>query len=55
MSVKNGKYVSQKDKDMVDNFAKDTGDYNTLSVVDRLIISFGVSLSREKNEFNKVL
>ena len=40
---------------MVDNFAKDTGDYNGLSAVDRLVISLGVSLSREKNEISKVL
>ena len=40
---------------MVDNFCKDTGDYNGLSAVDRLVIALGVSISREKNEFDKVV
>ena len=54
MSVKASNFIPECDRDMVDNFAKDTGDYQGLSAVDRMVISLGVSLSKEKNEFNKV-
>ena len=55
MEVKQGKSaIGEKDQIIVDNFAKDTGDFHTLSVVDRQVIALGLSISRTKNEFSKV-
>ena len=54
MQVKSITDVSEKDRDMVDNFSKDTGDFASLSAVDRLVIALGVKISREKGEFDKV-
>lgn len=39
---------------MVHNFAKDTGDYQTLSKVDMLLIAAGVKIARDKGEFDKI-
>lgn len=47
--------IELKDQIMVDNFAKETGDYNSLSVVDRLVIALGVGLSKQKSEYEKVV
>ena len=39
---------------MVSNFAKDTGDYKSLSRTDMRVIALGVQLAREKGEFAKL-
>lgn len=38
----------------MEDFAKETGDKNTLSHVDKLVIAFGLTLSREKDEYASV-
>ena len=38
----------------VENFAKDTGDFNTLSKVDKLVIALGIRLAIEKGEIDKI-
>jgi len=38
----------------VEDFSKETGDYQSLSRVDLLVMAFGVKLAREKGEFEKV-
>ena len=43
-------FVEKSDIIRVDNFAKDTGDFNTLSKVDKLVIALGVRLAIEKGE-----
>lgn len=55
MTVKQSSYIQEKDIALVENFSKETGDKNTLSVVDKLVIAFGLTLSREKGEFENVL
>lgn len=55
MEIKNSVAISDLDQTIVDNFAKDTGDFSGLSTVDRQVIAFGVTLSRQKGEFEKVL
>ncbi len=39
---------------MVSNFAKDTGDYRTLSQTDMNVISLGISMAEKVGEFDKV-
>ena len=46
--------VDQKDLQVVEDFAKETGDLQTLSKVDKLVIAAGISLAKQKNEFSKV-
>ena len=36
------------------NFAKDTGDYQTLSKVDMMVIAAGVRIAKQKAEFEKL-
>jgi rRNA maturation endonuclease Nob1 len=55
MIIKNSTNINEKDIDLVEEFAKETGDKKTLSQVDKLVIAFGLTLSREKEEFEHVL
>jgi hypothetical protein len=48
-------FVDQKDLNLVDNFARETGDLGTLSRVDKLVIAAGLTISRQKGEFKNVL
>ena len=47
-----GSIVDKKDMEIVEKFAKETGDVGFLSYVDKLVIAAGVSMSRTKGEFN---
>eukprot|EP00347_Sterkiella_histriomuscorum_P012631 403367830 len=47
-------YVDASNMILVSNFAKDTGDFKTLSKVDMRVIALGVQLAREKGEFEKL-
>ena len=38
----------------VENFAKDTGDWKSLSKVDLQVIALGVRLAKEKGEFENI-
>ena len=38
----------------VDNFAKDTGDFKSLSQTDRQVIALGIRLAVEKGEYDKL-
>jgi len=51
-SVEN--YIQKQDLTFVQNFAKDTGDYRSLSLVDQLVIALGVRLSRDRDDFEKL-
>ena len=55
MDIKTTMAIGDKDQLIVDNFAKDTGDFSGLSIVDRQVIALGVTISRQKGEFDKVL
>jgi len=55
MTIKPSSCINEKDIAIVENFSKETGDSKTLSVVDKLVIAFGLTLSREKGEFKQVL
>lgn len=55
MTIKPSSCINEKDIDIVENFSKETGDSKTLSLVDKLVIAFGLTLSREKGEFKQVL
>ena len=51
LTVKNtATWLEQKDMDLVQNFAKDTGDYSSLSLVDSQVIAMGVKIARQKDE-----
>jgi rRNA maturation endonuclease Nob1 len=39
---------------LASNFAKDTGDYKTLSTTDMKVITFGVYLAKQNKEDDKV-
>lgn len=54
VQVEDSSYIEDADRITVENFAKDTGDFKTLSHVDILIIAFGLTLAREKNEIQHV-
>jgi len=43
-------FVERPDMVQVKNFAKDTGDFTSLSEVDMQVIALGVSMARRKNE-----
>jgi len=43
-------FVERPDLVQVKNFAKDTGDFTSLSEVDMQVIALGVKLARQKNE-----
>lgn len=47
-------FLSQADIDCVHDFAKDTGDYRSLSKVDMMVIAAGVKLAKDKGEIAKV-
>ena len=47
-------FLTQSDIDLVQNFAKDTGDYRSLSKVDQMVIALGVRMCRMKGEYNKL-
>ena len=38
----------------MEEFSRETGDKNTLSHVDKLVIALGMTLSRDKNEYDQV-
>ena len=46
--------LSQKEIDLVQNFAKDTGDFRSLSKVDMMVIAAGVKYAKLKGEIDKV-
>ena len=51
LDVKNTKnFLERSDLVQVKNFAKDTGDFTSLSEVDMQVIALGVSMARRKNE-----
>ena len=55
MQIKNSSNINSQDIETVEDFAKETGDKNTLSIVDKLVIAFGLTLSREKAEYDQVI
>jgi hypothetical protein len=55
MNVKSRINIDDRDIERVEKFAKETGDLKTLSLVDKWVIAFGITLSREKNEYNKLI
>ena len=48
------RFIDKEDIDWVHNFAKDTGDYQTLSKVDMLVIALGLKLTRQRGEIHLV-
>lgn len=55
IDVKNADtFLEQRELDIVHNFAKDTGDYRSLSKVDMMVIALGVKYSKLKGEFQKI-
>ena len=53
MTIKeSGSIVDKKDMEIVEKFAKETGDLGSLSYVDKLVIAAGVNMSRIKGEFD---
>ena len=55
VQIEDSSCIEDEDIKIVENFAKDTGDYKTLSRVDILVIAFGITLAKEKNEIQHVL
>ena len=47
-------FIEKSDIIKVENFAKDTGDFNTLSKVDKLVIALGLRLAIEKGEDDRI-
>jgi len=47
-------FLGQSDIATVHNFAKDTGDFKSLSKVDMMVIAAGVKMAKEKGEISKV-
>ena len=47
-------YINEQDMIQTQNFAKDTGDFNSLSLVDQQVIALGIKVAREKGEGDKV-
>ena len=47
-------FIEKSDIIKVENFAKDTGDFNTLSRVDKLVIALGLRLAIEKGEDDRI-
>lgn len=51
IDVKNHEtWLEKEDLEWVHNFAKETGDFQTLSKVDMMVIAMGVKVAREKGE-----
>lgn len=55
VQIEDSSFIDDADRITVENFAKDTGDFKTLSYVDILVIAFGLTLAREKGEIQHVL
>lgn len=56
MEILNGKsFINPKDMEHVENFAMETGDAISLSLVDKMVMAAGITLSREKNEYIHVM
>lgn len=53
--IKSAIHINKEDIETVEEFSKETGDKNTLSTVDKLVIAFGLTLSREKSEYDQVI
>jgi rRNA maturation endonuclease Nob1 len=47
-------FIEKSDIIKVENFAKDTGDFNTLSKVDKLVIALGIRLAIEKGDIDRI-
>ena len=47
-------FIEKSDIIKVENFAKDTGDFNSLSKVDKLVIALGLRLAIEKGEDDRI-
>ena len=47
-------YFAAEDLNLVHDFAKDTGDYRSLSKVDMMVIAAGVKMAKDKGEFSRV-
>ena len=47
-------YIEKTDIIHVENFAKDTGDFKSLSKVDKQVIALGIRLAQEKGEYDNV-
>lgn len=47
-------YLDPVNFTLVSNFAKDTGDYKSLSQTDMKVIALGVQLAKENGEFDKI-
>ena len=47
-------FISRDDMVQVQNFAKDTGDFTSLSTVDTQVIAMGVRIARQKNEHGMI-
>ena len=47
-------FIEKSDIIKVENFSKDTGDFNTLSKVDKLVIALGLRLAIEKGEDDRI-
>ena len=47
-------FIEKTDMVHVDNFSKDTGDFKSLSKVDKQVIALGIRLAIEKGEFEKL-
>lgn len=55
IEVKNHEtFLEKADIAWVHNFAKDTGDFQTLSKVDMMVIAAGLKIARQKGEVDKV-
>ena len=54
LMVKSAVNIEEEDVQTVEEFSRETGDKNTLSHVDKLVIAFGMTLSREKDEYENV-
>ena len=51
MDIKDAEtFIDKQDMIQVQNFAKDTGDYFSLSQVDQQVIALGVKMARLKKE-----
>lgn len=55
LSVKNAEtFLARNDLNLVENFAKETGDFIGLSKVDLMVIAMGLQLARERGESSMV-
>mmetsp|Transcript_22952 Transcript_22952/g.35385 ORF Transcript_22952/g.35385 Transcript_22952/m.35385 type:complete len:303 (-) Transcript_22952:539-1447(-) len=54
MIVKSLQHIADEDMATVKSFSRETGDLRSLSQVDMMVIALGLTLAREKGEFDKV-